>query len=86
MAIRVHVHAENHTREVHMHTCIKAADKPTTRLTKVGLKAVEWNPKRRNVEHILNQETLAIKGNDGSPPPKDWSVRVVAHPNPKMPN
>jgi hypothetical protein len=69
-----------------MHTRIKAANKPTIRLTKVGPKAVERNPKCRNVEYISNQETLAIKRNDGGAPPKDWSVRIVSHPNPKIPN
>jgi hypothetical protein len=86
MAVCGHVHAENQTREVHMHTRIKAANKPTIRLTKVGPKAVERNPKCRNVDYISNQETLAIKGNDGGAPTKDWSVRIVSHPNPKIPN
>jgi hypothetical protein len=52
----------------------------------MGPKAVERNSKCRNVEHISNQETLAIKGNDGGAPTKDWSVRIVSHPNPKIPN
>ena len=86
MAVCGHVHAENQTREVHMHTGIKAANKPTIGLRKVGPKAVERNPKCRNVEHILNQEMKAIKGNDGGAPAKDWSIRIVSHPNPKIPN
>jgi hypothetical protein len=38
------------------------------------------------MKHIPDQEALSIKGNNGSPPPEDWSVRVVAHPNAKMLN
>ena len=86
MAVCGHVHAENHTREVHIHTCIKAANKPTIQLTKVGPKSVERNPKCRNVEYISNQETLAIKRNDGGALPKDWSVKKIPHPSPKIPN
>jgi len=86
MAVCGHVHAENHTLEVHIHTRIKAANEPTICLTKVDPKAVERNRKCGNVEYILNQEMLAINRNDGGALPKDWSIRIVSHLSPKIPN
>jgi hypothetical protein len=43
MAVGGHVHAENHSQEVHIHPRIKASDESAARLTKVGPKAVERN-------------------------------------------
>ena len=86
MTVRGHIDTENHTREVNVHTRVKAPHKAATTLMKVCTKAVERNPKGRDVKDITDQKTLTIQGDNGRAPPKDGSIRVVAHPNPKRAN
>jgi hypothetical protein len=86
MTVCGHVDTENHTREVNVHTRVKAPHKAATPLTKVCAKAVERNPKGRDVKDIMDQKTLTIQGDDGRAPPKNGSIRVVSHPNPKRAN
>ena len=86
MAVRGHVDTENHTREVHVHPRVEAPHKAATTLTKVGTKAVEWNPKGRDVKNVSDEKTLTIQGDDGRAPPEDGSIRVVAHPDAKVAN
>ncbi len=86
MTVRGHVDTENHTREVNVHTRVKAPHKAATTLTKVCAKAVERNPKGRDVKDITDQKTFTIQGDNGRAPPEDGSIRVVPHPNPKRSN
>ena len=86
MTVRGHVDTENHTSEVNVHARVKATHKAATTLTKVCTKAVEQNQKGRDMKDITDQKTLIIQGDDGRAPPKDGSIRVVAHPNPKRAN
>jgi hypothetical protein len=83
MTVHGHVNTENYIREVNVHTRVETPHKAATTLTKVCAKAVERNPKGRDVKNVTDQKTLAIQGDDGRAPPKDGSIRVVAHPNPK---
>jgi len=84
MTVCEHVDTENHTREVNVHTRVKAPHKAATTLTKVSTQAVERNPKDRDVKDITDQKMLTIQGDNA--PPEDGSIRVVAHSNPKRAN
>jgi hypothetical protein len=61
MTVRRHVNAEDHTREINVHTRIKAPHKSTPPLTKVSPKAVERNPKGQDVKDITDQEMFTIQ-------------------------
>ncbi len=74
MTVRRHVNAEDHTREVNVHIRIKAPHKSTTMLTKVSSKAVQRNPKGRDMKDITDQETFTTQGDNGRTPPKDESI------------
>jgi hypothetical protein len=52
----------------------------------VRAKAVERNHKTRNMEAILEKETLAIQRNDSCATTQNWKVRVVPYPDLKMHN
>jgi hypothetical protein len=79
VAVGAHVHAQDNTRKVDMHTCVMAAYEPTPRLMQVCPKTVEGDTKSRDVEDIANKETLPVEGDGCGAVAKDWGVRVVPH-------
>jgi len=55
VAIGGHVHAQNNTLEVHVHTGIISAHETTPVLTQVCPKTVEGDPESQNVEYVANE-------------------------------
>jgi hypothetical protein len=69
-----------------MHAHVETSQKPTSAIANIGPETVEGNLKLWDVEYILNQQALPVQGDDGSTLPKDWSIRIVTHPNTEVAN
>ena len=84
MAVGRHIHTKNDTREVHMHPRIKTPDEAAAALTEVSTEAVERHTEGRDVKDIPDEKALTVQRDDGRAPAKNWSIRVVSHPNAKV--
>ena len=74
VAVGGHVHTENDSREVHVHTRIETADEAATTLTEVSAEAVERHTKGRDVKDIPDEKALTIQRDDGCAPAKNRSI------------
>jgi hypothetical protein len=80
------VHAKNRSKEVNVHACLETTQKPTSAITNMPLETVEGNLKCQDLEYIPNKQVLLVEGDDGSTPPKNWSIRVVSYANTEVAN
>ncbi len=81
MAIGGCVHLEKEGWEEDIHSQSKHPNESTTLLTLVSSKAVQGVAEVRNMEAMVNQDLLAIEGDDGRAMTKDWCERIIAHAN-----